>query len=258
MRFARQHSSLVYSPVRAMKRSNLLLAAAVALALSACEGNNSTQVDSGSGHAESRNSTGATEDHARGMATTLGERDSPAGVGLPESAGTATFVEADRKALLTVMEVDRHEISAAEMALAKNVQGEVRAYAEALLQDHTRNLEATRSLLGPAADATGEAMTTVAGGTAATTETAAGDADAHRDLAEVKQKHDAEREHLQTLSGAGFQKAWIDAMVKGHAEALAKLDDALIPDAKDDRVRSHLQTTRSAIAGHLESARGLQ
>lgn len=244
-----------------MKRSNLLLAAAIALALSACEGNNSTEVDSGSGHAESRNSTGATEDHARGMATTLGEPDSPAGAGLPESAGTSTFVEADRKALLTVMEVDRHEISAAEMALAKNVQGEIRAYAEALLQDHTRNLEATRSLLGPAADATGEAMRTVAGGTAATTETAAGgggDADAHADLAEVKQKHDAEREHLQALSGAGFQKAWIDAMVKGHAEALAKLDDALIPNARDDRVRSHLQTTRSAIAGHLESARGLQ
>jgi len=42
------------------------------------------------------------------------------------------------------------------------------------------------------------------------------------------------------------------------AVALAKLDDALIPDANDDRVRSHLQTTRSAIAGHLESARGLR
>ncbi len=242
-----------------MKRANLLLAGAVVLALAACNDNNSTTTDSGSGKAEARNSTGATEDHARGMATTLGDPDSPPGAGLPETEGTSTFVEADRKALLAVMEVDQHEIAAADAALAKNVQGEVRAYAETLREDHTRNLEATRALLGPSADATGEAMTTVGGGTAATTESATGTpASGAQHLTEMKRKHDAEREHLQTLSGAAFQKAWIESMEKGHAEALAKLDDELIPNAQDDRVRSHLQTTRTAIAAHLETARGLQ
>ena len=241
-----------------MKHVNLLLAGAVALALSACDGNNSTTTDSGSGNAEARNSTGATEDHARGMANTLGDSDSQTGTAPPPAEGTSMLVEADRRALLAVMEVDQHEIAAADAALARNVQGEVRAYAETLREDHTRNLEATRALLGPSTGATGEAMTTVAGGTAATTASAA-DAPATEtpDLAGMKRKHEAEREHLQTLSGAAFQKAWIESMETGHAEALAKLDDELIPNAQDARVRTHLQTTRTAIAAHLETARGL-
>ena len=245
-----------------MKRSRLLIASAV-LALAACDGNSSTSVDSGSGNAEDRNSTGATTDHARGMTQTV---DAAGPGNEPGSPGAGTSMEdADRKALLAVMEVDRHEIAAADDALAKNVQGDVRAYAETLRRDHTRNLDATQALLGASPGATGAAMTTVSGGTAATTADAThtGDHDAARaadgqDLVAMQRKHQAERDRLASLSGAAFQKAWIEAMEAGHAEALAMLDGELIPAARDPRVRTHLQTTRAAIAAHLETARGLQ
>ena len=47
-------------------------------------------------------------------------------------------------------------------------------------------------------------------------------------------------------------------MVTGHTEALASLDQRLIPAATSPDARTHLQTTREHVARHLELARGLQ
>lgn len=241
-----------------MKASKTLLVGALALALSACGDNNSTMVDSGSGSAADQpNSTGDTEDRSRGLAATTETPPATANAGA-STASTSNLAEGDRKALMAVMEVDRHEIEAAEAALSKNVQGEVRAYAETLKTEHARNLEATRALLGTGSQ-TGSEMTTVAGGTATTT--ASVDANVGNtppDLIEMKRKHDAEREALTAMSGDEFQKAWVDAMAMGHQEALTKLDSDLIPGATDERIKAHLQTTRTAISAHLDTAKRLQ
>lgn len=261
-----------------MTPSKTLLAGAFVLALAACDNNNATNTDSGSGTlAETPNSTGDTEDRSRGLAATMDNDAAGTGtVGDAGMAGASNLAEPDRKALMAVMEVDRHEIEASQAALAKNVQGPVREYAETLRTDHTRNLDATQSLLGRSGTTTGTGsgseMSTVAGGTAATAGDTGGtgtagsaamahgamDAAAHPDLAEMKRKHDAQREQLAQLDGEAFEKAWVEAMVTGHQEALTKLDSELIPSASDSRVRDHLQTTRTAIAGHLETARSLQ
>lgn len=241
-----------------MKLSKTLLASTLALAFSACGDNNSTMVDSGSGDATDQpNSTGDTEDRSRGLAATSEMPPATASVGTP-TGSTSSLAEGDRKALMAVMEVDRHEIEAAETALAKNVQGEVRAYAETLKAEHTRNLESTRALLGSGSQA-GSEMTTVAGGTATTTASTDADAgDTPPDLLAMKRKHEAEGKRLSALSGDNFQKAWVDAMAMGHQEALTKLDSDLIPGATDERVKAHLQTTRTAISAHLDTAKRLQ
>jgi putative membrane protein len=243
---------------RTMKMSKTLLAAALALALAACD-NNSTMVDSGSGPTgDPPNSTGDTEDRSRGIAATESAPDAPVNTAIP-MGDASTLADGDRNALMAVMEVDQHEIEASEAALSKDLQGPVRAYAETLRREHTQNLEATRTLLGTTADQTGHEMTTVAGGTATTTTNATSDArGATPELAEMKRKHEAERAQLASLSGERFQTAWIDAMVKGHQEALRKLDSELIPGSSDARVKAHLQSTRTAIAAHLETAKALQ
>lgn len=257
-----------------MAPSKTLLAGAFVLALAACDNNNATNTDSGSGNlAETPNSTGDTEDRSRGMAATIGNGAATGPAADAGAANTSSLAEPDRKALMAVMEVDRHEIEASQAALAKNVQGPVREYAQTLRNDHTRNLDATQTLLGRSGTNTGTGsgseMSTVAGGTAATAGTTGpagagamshgeADATAHPDLAEMKRKHDAQREQLAQLDGEAFEEAWVEAMVMGHQEALTKLDSELIPSASDSRVRDHLQTTRKAIAGHLETARNLQ
>src|SRR5690606_85960 len=165
-------------------------------------------------------------------------------------------------------------IAAAGDALAKNVEGEVRGYAETLRDDHTRNLEATQRLMGGAGSAgdmgahhaqntaSGAAATPGAPGAAgtpgATGDTMAGPVPSDPEVAAMRQKHEAERQRLSALDGEAFASAWVDAMVKGHEEALAKLDNELIPGASDAGVRQHLQDTRAAISRHLDTARSLQ
>ena len=249
-----------------MKPAITLLAAALALGLGACANDN--DADNASGAAtDATSAPAATTPGDAGNASTGSSADvlapdanTPAGPG-----STAPVAEADRKALAAVMEVDRHEIAAAGDALAKNVQGEVRGYAEALRDDHTRNLEATRRLLGDAGTA-GEmgahhAQTTAAGTAAmpdAAGDTTAASTPPDPEVAAMKQKHDAERQRLSAQDGEAFASAWVDAMVKGHEEALAKLDNELIPGASDAGVRQHLQDTRAAISRHLDTARSLQ
>lgn len=250
-----------------MKAAPILLSAAVALALAAC-GNNDTQNND-----SLITGTNAGDDAADNTVPRTGAATDPmntgsdaVGLAAGDQAGTASA--GDRTALMMVAEVDRHEITAAEDALAKGVEGEVRDYAQTLIDDHTRNLETTERLMDRAGSGgaagtgmgpgTGSATATGTGtGTAAGGRTAAADQDMPG-VADMKQKHEAEREHLSQLEGEEFTTAWIEAMVAGHEAALAMLDDELIPGASDPEVTSHLQNTRSAIASHLETARSLQ
>ena len=180
------------------------------------------------------------------------DANTPAGPG-----STAPVAEADRKALAAVMEVDRHEIAAAGDALAKNVQGEVRGYAEALRDDHTRNLEATRRLLGDAGTA-GEmgahhAQNTAAGTAAmpdAAGDTTAASTPPDPEVAAMKQKHDAERQRLSALDGQAFASAWVAAMVFTSGSALVPyiLLSMLLPrgdqDGDDQHDEPRIRVTR--------------
>lgn len=251
-----------------MKPAPTLLAAALALGLAACANDNNAD-----------STAAAATDAASASAATTAAGTPAADAMAPDTgnaaaAGGAALAESDRKALAAVMEVDRHEIAAAGDALSKDVQGEVRNYAQMLRDDHTRNLEATQRLMGDASSAgmaggTGPASGNSAAdaGSATGTGTATGSraADAtgvqvpsDPELAAMRDKHDAERERLLALEGEAFASAWVDAMVKGHEEALAKLDDELIPGASDAGVRQHLQDTRAAISRHLDTGRSLQ
>ncbi|MCE7031536.1 DUF4142 domain-containing protein [Lysobacter sp. GX 14042] len=157
--------------------------------------------------------------------------------GMDDAAGNVS----QEVALAMVMAVDQHEIAAAEQARGKQLSGEAGEYAQTLLKDHTRNLEATRGLMGQA----GGAGDDVPG------------ADDPQ-VAQMREKHAAERERLGRMDGDEYQRAWIDAMVTGHTEALEMLDDQLIPSAGPDNVRKHLQDTRQTIARHLETAQRLR
>src|SRR5690606_1484525 len=142
--------------------------------------------------------------------------DATGSAAMDPTAGTSMAAGgADRKALLAVEEVDRHEIAAAEDAISKNVDGEVRRYAEMLRDDHTRNLEATRRLMGEGSGMSGsDAMAhgagraagadqagSTTGGNATGSSAAAGSATAamqggtmdtggDADLAAMRQKHE--------------------------------------------------------------------
>ena len=234
-----------------MKPAITLLAATLALGLAACTNDNDAN-DPSDAMAGAPAQTGTTAGDASGTSAGATADVMAPAVHTPVGpVAGAPAAEGDRKALAAVMEVDRHEIAAAGDALAKNVQGDVRSYAETLREDHTRNLEATRRLMGDttsdgdmAAHTAQNPTAGTAAGPGASTDAMAGHAPSDPELVAMKEKHDAERARLSALEGEAFATAWLQAMVKGHEEALAKLDDELIPGAGDAGVKQHLQDTR--------------
>ena len=63
---------------------------------------------------------------------------------------------------------------------------------------------------------------------------------------------------LKKLSGDDFDKAYIDTEVAYHEGVVAAIDQALLPNAKNEELKTALTNTRPTIASHLEHARGVQ
>lgn len=63
---------------------------------------------------------------------------------------------------------------------------------------------------------------------------------------------------LGGLQGDQFDKAYVDAMVKGHQAALNLIDNHLMKAAKTESIKKFLSDTRTAVAQHLEHAKKLQ
>lgn len=158
--------------------------------------------------------------------------DLTAGAPPAGSAPAASSAISQADALALLIAVNEHEIAAADQALMKQVTGPVRAYAETMKTHHGRNLtDGTR--LGAAAS-TAPAVT------------------------ELRNEGEAELKALAAQDGAAYEKAYIDAMVRGHAEALALIDGTLLPAATADNVRQHFTATRAMVAEHLARAKEIQ
>ena len=63
---------------------------------------------------------------------------------------------------------------------------------------------------------------------------------------------------LSQLSGAAFDKAYIDHEVAYHQQVLDAVDNTLIPGAKNEQLKALLVKVRPAFVAHLEHAKQLQ
>jgi putative membrane protein len=146
-------------------------------------------------------------------------------------AGTDAAIPADDGLALGLLaSVNEHEIKAADQAIEKKVSGAVLDYARMMKTQHTEN-QAKTVALGAKQDAP--------------------------EVQAKKEKGAAERTALAKLSGKEYEAAYKEAMIKGHTEALAMIDDKLLPMASAGPVKDHLTTTRGHVAMHLEAARKL-
>lgn len=209
----------------------LAAAALMALATTACNRNDDT-----SGGAD--NTPAATADTATNDATNSGTTAAGTPTATPPADTTAppaaTPTQPEALALLNV--VNDHEVKTAEQAKSKHVTGDVLAYANMMQTEHSKNMADTKALLDKN------------GGAPADTAT----------ITDMKSKGEAEMQQLAALDGDVYAKAYIDAMVNGHQDALSKLDTMLIPAATDDAVKKHLQMTRDHVQQHLDKAKEIQ
>ena len=136
------------------------------------------------------------------------------------------------KVLITINE---GEIDAAKIAEDKAQTAPVKDFAKMMINDHKKNEADTKKI--------GKKMK--------------GDDDS--DLAKTL-KEDAKNSNkdLKKNDKKAIDNAYLAQQVTMHEKALAVLNDNLIPSAKDENLKSHLQQTSAAVTKHLEHAKKLQ
>jgi putative membrane protein len=75
---------------------------------------------------------------------------------------------------------------------------------------------------------------------------------------QLTQGGEQSRAQMSGLSGAAFDRAYVDHEVEYHQTVLDAIDQTLIPNAQNAELKALLQQTRPAVAAHLEMAKSLQ
>ena len=127
------------------------------------------------------------------------------------------------------------DVDAGKQALDKSKNEAVRAFAQQMVGDHTAVNDQALALVKklnvtPEDNGTSKSLTSQA---------------------------QAERTKLAGLSGAAFDKAYVDNEVAYHKTVNAALKDTLIPDAQNPELKSLLQSGLTLFQAHLEHAETL-
>lgn len=124
------------------------------------------------------------------------------------------------------------DIEAAQQALNKSKNKDVHAFAQRMIGDHTDQALALAKRLNvtPEDNPTSQNLT---------------------------QEAEAARNKLASLSGAGFDKAYIDNEVAYHKTVNTALSDTLIPDAQNADLKALLQKGLTLFQAHQRHAEQL-
>jgi putative membrane protein len=152
-------------------------------------------------------------------------------------AGTA-FAQAPNDAQIAaiVVTANQVDIDAGKLAESKGSNAEVKAFGKQMVTDHSGvNKQAvalvTKLKVTPEDNPTAQSLK--AGG-------------------------EENLKNLRTLSGAAFDKAYVDHEVAYHQAVLDAVDKTLIPSAQNAELKSLLVAVRPAFVAHLDHAKHLQ
>lgn len=162
----------------------------------------------------------------------------PAPTAAPESAAApaATGTVSDAQIAAIVLAANAVDSTAGALAQQKGTNAEVKTFGQTMVNDHGAVNKQAVALAGrlnltPEENPTSQQLT--AGGQQNVTA-------------------------LNALSGAAFDRAYIDHEVEYHQTVLDAIDQTLIPNAQNADLKALLQQTRPAVAHHLEMAKGIQ
>ncbi|HML44034.1 MAG: DUF4142 domain-containing protein [Hyphomicrobium zavarzinii] len=127
------------------------------------------------------------------------------------------------------------DIKAAELALEKSQSKTVRAFADDMVRDHKAVNDKALALVKKL-------------------NVSPEDNDTSKSL--VKDA-DEKRAHLATLSGAAFDKAYVENEVAYHKAVNGALETTLIPSSDNGELKSLLETGLKIFQGHLKHAEHL-
>jgi putative membrane protein len=135
----------------------------------------------------------------------------------------------DMKFMREMAQANLAEVQAGKMAASKASSAEVKKYGQHMVDDHSKALSENRSLAK-------------AKGVQAPSQPA--------------KKHQAAMKKLEKEKGEGFDKAFMQQMVKDHEEAL-KLHQDAAKNAKDPQLKAAAEKSVPVIQKHLEEAKSI-
>lgn len=141
----------------------------------------------------------------------------------------------DSEIIAFLIAADEHEVAAANDANQRKSDPKVGDFAQMMDRDHSKHLEETRKL----SDSLNIQPTDTPM------------------IEKMKTQGKAELAKLSQLQGAGFDHAYMAAMVKGHTDVLNHIDHFL-KTASNSELQSHLKATRETVAQHLAEAKRIQ
>lgn len=156
---------------------------------------------------------------------------------LANAASTAAETqEKDGKIIAILTTIDNNEIAAANEALKRSTNPDVKNFAQTMITDHSKNLADFKTL--------SQKINTPA---------------VSSDKSNSLQKQGASLlKNLEAVPANQFDTTYINAMVKGHEAALKAINDKLLPKASNLELKMLLKATSGVVAHHLELAKAVQ
>ena len=142
----------------------------------------------------------------------------------------------DAQIAAIVVTANQVDIDAGTLAKSKAQSADVKAFAQQMVTDHTAvNKSATELVqklhVTPEDNATAQSL---------------------------KSGGEKNVANLKSLSGAAFDRAYVDHEVAYHQSVIEALDGTLIPNAQNAELKALLVKVRPAFIAHLEHAKKLQ
>lgn len=142
----------------------------------------------------------------------------------------------DAQIAMIAVVADQVDIDAGKMAAQKASSTEVKEFAKTMVRDHT------------AVNAKATALVKKLGVTPEESATSKG----------LKADGDKMMTKLEGMSGAEFDKAYVDNEVSYHEAVIGVVTKTLIPNTKNEQLKSLLESAWPIFTSHLEHAKMLQ
>lgn len=141
----------------------------------------------------------------------------------------------DAQIAAIVVTANQVDIDAGKLAVSKSTSPQVKEFAQLMVTDHTGVNQAATKLVAKL-NVTPEPNAT---------------------SASLKKGGEENEAALRKLSGAAFDRAYVEHEVAYHQAVLDAVDKTLIPSAKNEELKALLVKVRPAFVAHLEHAKQL-
>lgn len=156
-----------------------------------------------------------------------------------ETADTTATTEAmvsDANIAAIALAANQADVDNGNQARAKTKNSDVKGFANRMVADHTTAIDSAKALAGRLNLTPEENETSQ----------------------QIKATQDSIRASIKDLTGADFDRAYIDNEVTYHDQLLQAIDQTLLPSAQNPDLKKLVNDTRGVVSSHLDHAKQVQ